>query len=180
MAGKNDADKILQEFLQTASPEERREVNRLLDERKRNPKNLSQMDLSGSAKSMAEDLQKSMGLTQDNIRRTAIDMVIRLARQHSPEITDAELAVLVKEMVPDPYAQAESTLPPDLLQTMVLQFVTYSLGEMPEHELRELPEGWAQKFWSHFPPPLRNIISDFLKSGTGRREFWQKISEYFR
>lgn len=158
MTNQKDADKILREFLQTASPEERRELNRLLEERRSNPMSLNDMDISGTAKSMAEDLQKTMGLTQDNIRKTAIDMVIRLAKQHQPDISESDLTALVREMVPDPRAQAKSNLPPEILKTMVLQFVSYSKGEMPEHELRELPEGWAKKYWEHFPLHSRNLL----------------------
>ena len=178
MSDRKETDRILREFLENASPAERRELNRLLDERKQNPMSLKEMNIGGVARSMAEDLQKSMGLTQNNIRRTAVDMVVRLARQHQPDITDTELQALVNEMVPDHRKEAKSKLPPDILKTMVLQFVSYSLGEMPEHELRELPEGWAKKYWEHFPSPVQVLISDFLKRGTGRREFWKNISKH--
>ena len=178
MTNKQDADRILREFLENATPAEREELNRLLDERKRNPMSIKEMNIGGIARSMAEDLQKTMGLTQDNIRRTAVDMVVRLARQHQPDISDAELQALVNEMVPNYRAEAKRKLPPEIVKTMVLQFVSYSMGEMPEHELRELPDGWAKKYWSHFPVPVQQLISDFLKGGSSRREFWKEVTRH--
>ncbi len=176
MTDKKEAEKILNDFLATASPKERRELRHLLDERKKNPMSLKEMDISGVAKNMAEDLQKTMGLTQDNIRRTAIDMVVRLARQHQPDISDRELSALVREMVPGQDPAGAQKLPPEMIKAMILQFVTYSTGEMSSREQRELPEGWAQKYWDHFPVPVRGLIKNFLQGNMGRSEFWKKVS----
>ena len=176
MTDKKEAQKILNDFLATASPKERRELKQLLEERKKNPMSLKEMDISGIAKNMAEDLQKTMGLTQDNIRRTAIDMVVRLARQHQPDISDRELSALVKEMVPEQGPAGGQKLPPDMIKAMILQFVTYSTGEMSSRELRELPRGWAQKYWNHFSPTLQGLIKNFLQGNMGRREFWEKVT----
>lgn len=105
-------------------------------------------------------------------------MVARLAREHKPDITDAELRALVRQMVPEPdYSGVAKKLPPDVLKTMVLHFVTYGTGRMTEEEKNSMPAGWTTKYWQVFPPEIRRLISSFLKGAMDAKVFWRRIME---
>jgi hypothetical protein len=97
---RSDARKILSDFMNSASPEEVRELERLLERKRKSRGPLGSLDPGGAAKSMARDIQRQIGFTQENVRRTAVDMVVRLARQHQPDISEADLRALVNQMVP--------------------------------------------------------------------------------
>jgi len=177
MSEEDKAKRILDEFMKNASPEELAELEKLLKERDRKRGSSGQIDVNGIAKDMAQQIQKQMGMTTENIKRMAKDMVVSLARQKQPDITDRELDALVREMVPDNrYVASESKIPPELLVTMIRHFISYSTGKMSQAELRNLPKGWVEKYWESFPIDVQKLISAYLKSEIGADMFWEGVS----
>jgi transcription initiation factor IIE alpha subunit len=55
-------------------------------------------------------------------------------------------------------------LPKELLKTMIIQFVSYSTGQMTEKEKSQLPTGWAEKYWSYFPEEVKYLIKAYLEN----------------
>jgi len=169
--------RLLDEFLKNASAQDIEELNRLLEARKKSSPQ-GAMDVMGFARKMSMDLNSRMGFSEENIKRMARDMVIRLAREHKPEISDAELRVLVRQMVPEPdYSNVAKKLPPEVMKTMILHFVTYGTGRMTEAEKNEMPRGWTEKYWEVFPVEIKRLISSYLKGGMDAKDFWVKVKQ---
>jgi hypothetical protein len=172
----NDPRKILSEFMNNASPEEIRELERLLERKRKSRGPLDSLDPGGAAKNMARDIQRQIGFTQENVRRTAVDMVVRLAKQHQPDISDAELRALVSQMVPGANEpDMGKRLPPEILKEMVTHYVLFRTGRMTGEELKAYPEGWHSRYWRVFPPGIKKSINRFLSAEMEPREFWSQI-----
>jgi hypothetical protein len=73
---------------------------------------------------------------------------------------------------------AGDKLPQDLLESMISQFIAYSLGRMSRVEdqnLRAEMGAWPERYWKAFPQVIRSIISDFLKGEMTEGDFNAKI-----
>jgi len=173
--------KILEDYLKSATPEERKEINRLLNSREKKDINDYKtqglnMDVNKLARNMSKQINEQMGMADINIKKMARDMVVQMALQHKPDLTPKELAAIVNQMVPEKKENDISKkIPPELLKTMIVQFVTYSTGAMSEKEQSQLPEGWAKKYWSAFSQDLRDLITMYLKNGIDNRNFWLAV-----
>jgi len=175
--------KILEDYLKSATPEERKELNRLLNDREKknvndsNPQGLN-MDVNQLAKNMSRQINEQLGMADINIKRMAKDLVVQMAHQYKPDITSKELTAIVALMVPEKKDRDLSKkIPAELLKTMIVQFITYSTGSMPEKEQSQLPEGWAKKYWDVFSPDIRDLITMYLKNGIDNRNFWLAIEK---
>ncbi len=176
MKKESDARKILSDFMSSASPEEGRELERLLERKRKSRGPLGSLDPGGQARNMARDIQRQIGFTQENVRRTAVDMVMRLARQRQPDISDADLSRLVKQMVPGSHEpEMGKRLPPEILREMVGHYVLFRTGGMTEEALRAYPAGWHSRYWRVFPPEIKKNINRFLSGGMEPGEFWNQI-----
>ncbi|MFQ3547226.1 MAG: hypothetical protein SNJ56_02725 [Termitinemataceae bacterium] len=119
----------------------------------------------------------------EGIRQTVRNMAIEIIKREAPELDDAELAELLNAWVPDPTAssdhnQSRKRLPPEVLFTMVTQFVSYARGTMnpaEEQDLRQDLGAWPDRYWDAFPPVIRSLITEFLKGNLGEDEFSAKL-----
>jgi len=162
----NSKNKILDEFLRNASVEEMEELYRLLDERDRKktpgPGLGVKLDLDSIAKNMSKQIQEQLGMANLNMKKMARDLVVQLARQYQPNITDRELAVIVEQMVPGGRKSAVAeNLPSDLLMTMVVQFVESDINSGME---------WKKRYWEVFPDEIKLGIAGFLRGDIGKDE----------
>jgi hypothetical protein len=178
--------KILEDYIKSASPGERKELNRLLEAReKKNTGDLKSrglnMDVNQLAKNMSRQINEQLGMADINIKKMAKDLVVQMALQHKPDITEKELSALVNQMVPEKKENDISKkIPPELLKSMIVQFITYSTGSMPEKDQAQLPAGWAKKYWNAFSPDIRDLITMYLKNGIDNRNFWIAIERLQR
>jgi hypothetical protein len=60
---------------------------------------------------------------------------------------------------------------------MVIQFVTYSSGDMSISEKRKMPQGWEKKYWDVFPQEVRVLIASYLKGNINKKDFWNRVSK---
>ncbi len=155
---------ILNRYLKNASIEEARELYDLLDKRESSSRPLAgggiNLNVDEMARNMSKQIQEQMGLANLNIKKMAVDMVVQMAKQHQPDISEKELAALVNEMVPGERSRSSSiNVPPDLMKDMVEQFVAYSQGRFTEYERLAAPGGWAEKYWSVFPENIKKLIT---------------------
>jgi hypothetical protein len=165
----DDIKKILADFMNSASPEEVRELESLLAARQKSSR--GSVDAAGFAGQISRQIQSQIGFTRENVKQTAIELVVKMARQHKPDITEAELGALVDQMVPTP------RLPSDVLRRMVMNYVMFKTGRMSAEELAGFPEGWQNKFWEAFPSSVKRIVNDFLNKRLEPEEFWQRIKQ---
>ncbi len=169
--------KILNDYMKTATPEEKRELNRLLKSRENsghsgvNRQGLN-VDVKSMAKNMSRQINEQLGKADINIQKMARDLVAQMALQYKPDITDKELSAIIKQMVPEKKSNNISgRIPADIMKNMVMQFVSYSTGLMSERELSQFPDGWVKKYWGAFSRDIRDLITMYLKNGIDSRSF---------
>jgi len=175
--------KILEEYLKSATPAEKKELNRLLDSREKKSaydfktQGLS-MDVNQLARNMSRQINEQLGMADINIKKMARDLVVQMAYQHKPDIKPDELAALVSHMVPEKReGDLSKKIPPELLKSMIVQFVSYSTGSMSVKEQSQLPEGWAKKYWDVFSQDIRDLIKMYLKNGIDNQNFWLAVEK---
>jgi len=175
----NAANRILRDFMENASQDEIHELERLLKERE-SRRRYSVPDPAEMARKLSAQIHSQMGLTGLNVKSMARDLVMKLAKEHKPDITPAELKVLVEQMVPSSSNSStprQPAVPPSMMKTMIEQFIAYSRGEIKPSELKSLPDGWVQKYWNVFPRSVQKLLSVYIKGGIDTRSFWKRISE---
>jgi len=168
---KNDDIKnnLLNRFLRNASIEEMEELYRLLDDRDRKQKKPmgmnGKLDLDSMAKNMSRQIQEQLGMANLNMKKMARDLVVQLALQHKPDISEKELNTLVNQMVPENRSSAiAEKLPPDLLMTMVIQFVETDINSGLE---------WKKRYWEVFPDEIKLGVAGFLSGDIGKDELFR-------
>ena len=175
--------KFLNDYIKSATPEERKELNRLLKTREKGnsgdfKKQGLDLDVNSLAKNMSRQINEQLGMADINIKKMARDLVVQMALQYKPDITQKELSAIVKQMVPEKKDNNISKkIPPDLMKSMIVQFVAYSTGTMSEKELTQLPGGWAKKYWNAFSQDIRDLITMYLKNGIDNRNFWLAVDK---
>ncbi len=167
----DERDNIIKQFLADATPAQIDELKRLLDKKNKSPVP-GTVDFQKIAGKVAKQIHSQMGLTSSNLMQTAKDLVINIALQHNPDLTAQELNAIANHMVP---GRKVVKLPPDLLLTMIDQFVSYGTGRMSPGELQELPDGWAQKYWNAFPDNIQKLISAYIKNEISEEEFSKAV-----
>ncbi|GEM_PF-871042 len=165
---------LLDRFLRNASVEEMEELYRLLDERDKKtvkPSGLNgSLDLDSMAKNMSKQIQEQLGMANLNMKKMARDLVVQLALQHKPDISQRELNAIVNQMVPDSSSSAlAKKLPPDLLMEMVVQFVETDMNSGME---------WKKRYWEVFPKEIKLGIAGFLRGDIGKTELLRLTAAY--
>jgi hypothetical protein len=134
---------------------------------------------------MARELSSriNVGASIGGLKETVRSMAERIIRREAPELTDAQINELTAAWIPGekdgaPGREPEKALPHDLLEAMVDQFVSFSLGRMSPREdktLRDEMGSWPERYWKSFPQVIQLIISEFLKGGVTEGEFKSQI-----
>jgi hypothetical protein len=127
-------------------------------------------DLSDS---LANDLD-TMGQIKDMTRGFVRDLVHR----QIPHIPEEHLDLLLDEWIPErTEGPTEDSLPPDVLQAMIVQFVDFSLGRMSSEFIAELQEGWQRRYWSVFSERTRTLIRELLLGSLPEEDFWEQVGD---
>lgn len=113
-----------------------------------------------------------LGGMKDTIR----EMIVRIAKEHAPELSDSQINELCDSWIPA--SEKKNQFSPDILLSMIEQFIAFSGGEMNEavdRNLREEMGAWPQRYWNAFPAAVKRIITDYLKNKITEKEFKSKI-----
>jgi hypothetical protein len=131
----------------------------------------------------AEDLSKminaGIGSGIESMRKSVREMIVRIVREHAPELNDYQIDELCEAWLPDGENSGSKTLPADTLLSMIEQFISFSHGTMTksvDEELRKEIGAWPQRYWKAFPSVIRGLISDFLKDKITEKDFRTKIA----
>ncbi|MBN2158314.1 MAG: hypothetical protein JW807_02885 [Spirochaetes bacterium] len=138
---------------------------------------MSQIDVRGMARSMAEGIEKQMGIGGEAVHRASRRLVADMIRNEKPDISEREMNALLDRWVPGKGPGGSSGMPRDMLLAMIEQFVSYSMGEMSAEEKREFPAGWHQKYWGAFPSDIQILIRDYIQGKIGKNQFWKGVRE---
>ncbi|MBN1533860.1 MAG: hypothetical protein JXA20_14410 [Spirochaetes bacterium] len=173
----DELQRILDDFMQSASPAELQELQELMNERKRNIG--GRINVRKLALDMAEQIKRDIGLTQRNLKGTARRLVADLALQYNPEMSPEELRRVVDQMAP-PEMPLHRRIPLEVLFAMLDQFVAFSEGTMPPEKAASFPPGWQKKYWAAFSPAMKRVLGEYLGREIDRDEFWRRIRSVFR
>lgn len=138
---------------------------------------LGQIDVNQMARTIAEDIEKQMGIGGDQVHEMSRRLVADMIRREKPEIPERELQALLNQWVPGKNSRKAGEMPREMLLAMIIQFVSYSTGEMGEEEKKQFPGGWHKKYWEAFPPEIQVLIRDYIMGKIGKNQFWKGIRE---
>ncbi|MCL2265303.1 MAG: hypothetical protein FWC22_04595 [Treponema sp.] len=114
------------------------------------------------------------------MRESVQEMIVHLLKEHAPELNSKQIKELCEAWLPSAAGSKneDSSLPPDVVLSMIEQFISFSQGEMSESvdkNLREEMGAWPQRYWNSFSPVVRRIITDYLKDKIPQKDFKMKI-----
>ena len=151
------------------------------------------LDPAKMAKSVSDNIKEHVQSSLEQVHQHIRGYVRELIKQEAPEIPEEHLQELVDTWTPDPQGRIRGKaggetgdggpsaggLPPDLLLTMVQQFLSYSRGSMSIREqqrLREEIPDWQESYWRRFPPRVKKLISNVIKGNIGEESFWDRLT----
>lgn len=183
----NDEDaikKVIDDFFANASEQDLRELEAFLSSREKEmPKDiprprqpLGKMDANKAANRFASDIRQKMGLTTEQITRSARDAVRTMILQYDPYIPEDQIQTLLNQWVPDK-KKASKKIPDDAMRAMISQFVAYGRGELTEEQVKTFPEGWAKKYWSFFPEKIQVLIGAYIKDEITKSTFLEVLEK---
>jgi hypothetical protein len=183
--------KVIDDFFANASKEDLLELEALLASHHQNitqnqPQNkpkkqapLGKMDINNIANRFASDLRSRMGLTSEQITRSARDAVRTMILQYDPYIPEEKINTLLNTWVPNK-KKASKNIPADTMRAMIAQYVAYGRGELTDEQIAGFPKGWAAKYWSFFPEQIQLLIRAYIKDQITRTVFWDSIDSLMK
>jgi hypothetical protein len=127
------------------------------------------------AKEITGRINQGIGSGIENMRESIRIMMIKILKEHAPELTEDQIDELCEAWLPSD----KGAMPPDILISMIEQFVSFSHGTMSksvDDDLRSQMGAWPDRYWKSFPPIIRQLISDYLKNKITESEFKSKIA----
>ncbi len=64
-----------------------------------------------------------------------------------------------------------------MIQSMLVQFIDYSLGRMDEDEKENLASDWQMRYWNTFSSGLKKLLSNLLKGKISEGSFWEEYKK---
>ena len=146
-----------------------------------------------AAKKMSESIYASIDASMEGVRYTFRDYAAGLLQKEAPELSKEQITELVDSWIPQSSGKWGKSrrsslvkngtvqgLPAGLVYEMIIQFVAYSLGEMPAETQRELEAAlsdWTRSYWRRFPAGIKQEIKAFLNGETTSGEFQCNIKD---
>lgn len=164
----------------------RREEDQVGPEMGAGPQSLSG-NIGKMAQDMAAQVRDQIGASKDQIRDTVRQFVRELIKKEAPGLDEGQIQGLMDEWVPtggiaanaNPQRDAKSqSLQPEVLLTMIQQFVSFSTGALTvseEASLKEAIPDWQRKYWEQFSGTTRKMTTLFLKGVIGESEYWDGV-----
>lgn len=143
------------------------------------------LDPGKMAESVSDVINEQIGSSMEQIYENIRGYMRELIKREAPDIPEEHLRELIDTWTPNPRGetsapdrQQKSGLPPDVLLTMVKQFISYSLGAMSIREqqrLREEIPDWQETYWQRFPGGVKKLLSLLLKGKIDEKSFWTRL-----
>lgn len=141
------------------------------------------------AKKMSLSINRSIQSSLEGVRHTFRNFAADMLQKEAPELSSEQMEALIDSWIPKQgsYDSKEKSIakdgkiggiPADVLYGMIIQFVSYSIGEMSENENKELKNtmgNWTEKYWEHFPSQIRIKIKNFINGEITSGEFQKDI-----
>ena len=182
---------ILEFILNQASSAELEVIAEAVKRRQHPGKGLGAISPRSMAENVAEKVKQQLGGILD-VHAISRRIVTDLIRQQEPNIGDRELEVLLDNWLPgtartrqegpqpaetagQDQAPAPQQLAPDILITMISQYVSARQGTLPREEEDKLPKNWQSRYWESFPDTIRRRIREHLNGRLSEVEFWDSV-----
>jgi hypothetical protein len=178
MAVDKDLYRTVDYILNKASSKDLEVIKAALERRERdNRSRVSAGNIRGMARDLAGSVAEQLGSMGD-VKETTLRYVREMVRRTLPDMPEEHLELLLEEWAPDRKAQvAEENLPRDMVRSMVVQFLDYSLGRMSEAHKAELQGDWSRRYWSVFSEQTRGLIRELLMGVITEKQFWSRLDE---
>jgi hypothetical protein len=173
MADREKVFEVLDFILNRASSGELAVIQEAL-KRRRGGSALGGLNPVGLAQNLAREIQGQLDASFD-IQQVSRKIVADLIRRQEPNIKEKELEVLLDTWLPSGARERQEAPPPDVLLTMISQYVSFRQGRLPDAEQRELPEDWTEKYWHSFPEAVRLLITRLRNGQCDEVTFWRDI-----
>ncbi len=182
---------VIEFILNRASSEELDVIAEAVKRRQHPGKGLGGISPRGMAERVAGKVKEQLGGMLD-VRSISRQIVTDLIRQKEPNISDRDLEVLLDNWLPgtararrqeaQSEQQAEQNqdptqrrLAPDVLVTMISQYVAARQGTLPREEQDKLPKNWQSRYWESFPDKVRGRIREYLNGRLTEVQFWDSV-----
>ncbi|MBX7058363.1 MAG: hypothetical protein K1X75_09895 [Leptospirales bacterium] len=162
---------VIEYILSSASDDELLTVEEAI-RRRRQKGPLDRMNFRDMARETASRVETQMPDIHAMTRR----LVGGIIMEQQPGIPQAHLDALLDHFAPDSAALSarararEGQLPPEILSSMMRQFVAFSLGRMPaaeERDLRQSMPDWPERYWEAFSEETRIVLRDMIREAGG-------------
>lgn len=172
---------ILEFILHKASRYDLELMEAALKKRFERESGMGQLDIKQMARTMTESINKQMGVGEGQMHQMSRRLVEDMIRKEKPGLSQGEINKIVDHLVPGSGERSatKSSVPREMLLSMITQFVSFSTGEMNEEEKRQFPQGWHKKYWDAFPVDVQKGIKEYVSGTIGKNEFWKRIREIF-
>lgn len=172
MQAKTPLEDCIDFILNNCSEKELDVVIAAVERKKKSLKGEFSFDTEAVSKHMAAQINTSIkkgieGMT-DSIRSFSKDLITKEA----PGLSDAQVENLVDSWIPEFNNEKKIShngkvngIPQDLLYDMILQFVSFGLGEMEKSKddaLKAEIGNWQEKYWARFPKKIKQEIKTFF------------------
>jgi hypothetical protein len=138
---------------------------------------VSAAGLRGSARDLAGAASQQLagvGDVKEMTRQYVREMVHRLL----PAIPEEHLELMLEEWIPKAERHVtEDNLPRDVVRSMIVQFVDYSVGRMSAAERAEMTGDWSRRYWGAFSERTRSLIRELLMGAVSETDFWKRLDE---
>ena len=173
---------VIEFILNRATSAQLEVIAEALKRRQKPGKGFGGISPRGMAENMAEQVKQQLGGMLD-VHTISRQIVSDLIKQKEPNISDEELEVVLKNWLPGSAPtdseqnadQPQEKIPPDLLITMVSQYVSARQGTLSPKEQGKLPENWQNRYWESFPEHLRAQIRAHLSGRLNEMDFWDSV-----
>ena len=151
---------------------------------------LAAINPENMAKQMSESINKSIQASLEGVRHTFRDFAADMLLKEAPELSEGQMKALIDSWIPEQGSYGGNIkslakngkvdgVPADVLYGMIVQFVSYSIGEMSAKENDELKTemgNWTEKYWNRFPMRVKQEIKSFINGEITSGEFRKNIT----
>lgn len=141
-------------------------------------------DPEAASKRISEQIMTSIQKGMDGMSESLKSFSADLIAKEAPELSKEQAASLIENWIPDMSFDGSvksiaksgkvNGIPSELLYEMVLQFVSFGIGEMSkesEAALKNEMGDWQAKYWKKFPKKIKESIKVFFDGKTTYGEF---------
>ena len=155
MTNREEMFKVLDYILNRSNPEELEVIRKAIERRMKDlRRGIAGVNIREEIQKTASSIQNQFGNfseLNEMIRKFVRDII----KQQEPDMTEDQLSSLLEEIAPDRSRQRErgevssrrTGLPQEVIDSMVIQFVDYSLGRMSPADKAELATDWNRRYW---------------------------------